>query len=163
VDPRSQVPTRGTNSQTRPCDSWAPTLVLSPSPMIWDTTVMTFPRCPHLGTIVAGGTIVSSGTSRTWGTLYTTFTRETSLALERKERAHDALTGPSLGCRNGSGTRRLTYSCARGSRGTKVSRNTLSVERGTAVNPTYPHPEKEPLPPLPRSWTSGAHRTTYSA
>lgn len=60
--------------------------------MVCVMTTPTFPRCPHLGTVVAGGTIVSSGTSRTWGTLYTTLSRETSLALERKERAHDALT-----------------------------------------------------------------------
>lgn len=63
--------------------------------MAWVIAIICFPRCPHLGTIIAGSTIVSTGTSRTWGTLYTTLARETSLALQRKERAHD-------GCSNGA-------------------------------------------------------------
>lgn len=40
-----------------------------------------------------------------------------------------APTGPSPGHSDGNGMRGPTYSCSRGSRGTKVSRNTLRVGR----------------------------------
>lgn len=57
-------------------------------------------------------------------------------------------TGRSSGRWEGSGVRGPTYSCSRGSRGTKVSRNTLEVERRN--NSEHKLPLRKSL--CPSSW-----------
>lgn len=66
-----------------------------------------------------------------------------------------APTGPSSGHCNGSGMRGPTYSCSRGSRGTKVSRDTLRVGKRNNSEPKLP--SRKSFHPSPWELVLGSH------